>query len=417
VEKRLTCTSSFLSQGGKLEMVNSVFSSSAIFYTGSLKLHKGVIKQLDKYRKHCLWRGSDWNSKKPPKAAWPMVCLPKKQGGIGVIDLNTHNEAMLLKFLHKFYTKADIPWVRLVWENYYGNGKLPGQIKKGSFWWRDIVKLLDKYKSLASVLVAIGDTVLLWSDKWNGNIPAQLFPELLSFARNPVITLQAAINKPLFLSNFFLPLSAQAHVQQQQLSILISNRPAVGDLDLWSYSWGNAKFSTAKAYKALVGSRPTHPAFLWIWRSKCQMKHKVFFWLLLKDRLSTRDLLQRQHLELDSYTCDLCIRRKVETMAHLFFRCNFAKACWSSIGASVLTSRPVFQILKLLKDKLAVPFYMEIIILMTWAIWTTRNAWIFSNIYPLVQDCKRKFLSEFSLLLHRVKYEMVNPMEVWLNVV
>jgi hypothetical protein len=104
-------------------------------------------------------------------------------------------------------------------------------------------------------------------------------------------------------------------------------------------------------------------------------------------------------------------------MAHLFFRCNFAKACWSSIGASVLTSRPVFQILKLLKDKLAVPFYMEIIILMTWAIWTTRNAWIFSNIDPLVQDCKRKFLSEFSLLLHRVKPEMVNPMEVWLNVV
>jgi hypothetical protein len=147
------------------------------------------------------------------------------------------------------------------------------------------------------------------------------------------------------------------------------------------------------------------------------MKHKVFFWLLLKDRLSTRDILQRQQLELDSYTCDLFIRRKVETMAQLFFRCNFAKACWSSIGASVLTSRSVFQILKLLKDKLAVPFYMEIIILMTWVIWTTRNACIFSNIDPLVEDCKRKFLSEFSLLLHRVKPEMVNPMEVWMNVV
>jgi hypothetical protein len=346
-----------------------------------------------------------------------MVCLPKKQGGLGVIDLNTHNEAMLLKFLHKFYSKADIPWVRLVWDNYYGNRKLPGQTKKGSFWWRDIVKLLDKFKNLASVLVATGDTVLLWSDKWNGNTPAQLFPELFSFAQNPAITFQDAVNKPLFLNNFHLPLSAQAHDQLQQLSSLVNNRPAVGNLDLWSYSWGNAKFSTAKAYKSLVGSRPTHLAFLWIWSSKCQMKHKVFFWLLLKDRLSTRDLLQRQLVELDSYTCDLCIRRKSETVAHLFFRCNFAKACWSSIGASVVTSRPVFQILRLIKDKLAVPFSMEIIILMTWAIWTTRNAWIFNNIDPLVQDCKRKFLSEFSLLLHRVKPDLVNPMEVWLNVV
>jgi hypothetical protein len=33
VEKRLSCISSFLSQAGKLDMVNSVFSSSAIYYT------------------------------------------------------------------------------------------------------------------------------------------------------------------------------------------------------------------------------------------------------------------------------------------------------------------------------------------------------------------------------------------------
>jgi hypothetical protein len=114
IEKRLCCTSTFLSQAGKLEMVNSVFFSSAIYYTATLKLHKGVIEQLDKYRRHCLWRGSDINSKMPSKAAWPMVCTPKRQGGLGVLDLHAHNEAMLLKFLHKLYSRADIPWVKLV---------------------------------------------------------------------------------------------------------------------------------------------------------------------------------------------------------------------------------------------------------------------------------------------------------------
>jgi hypothetical protein len=127
IERRLTSTSTFLSQGGKLEMVNLVFSSSAIFYSGSLRLHKGVIKQLDKYRKNYLWRGADLNSKKPSKAAWPMVCIPKKQGGIVVLDLTIHNEVMLLKFLHKFFSRADIPWVNLVWDNYYHNGRLPGK--------------------------------------------------------------------------------------------------------------------------------------------------------------------------------------------------------------------------------------------------------------------------------------------------
>jgi hypothetical protein len=93
------------------------------------------VDQIDKYRKHGLWRGSNINSKKPPKAAWPSVCLPKKEGVLGVINLHTHthNDSLLMKFLHKFYTKADIPWVHLVWDNYYATGKLPGQQNKGSF--------------------------------------------------------------------------------------------------------------------------------------------------------------------------------------------------------------------------------------------------------------------------------------------
>jgi hypothetical protein len=68
MERRPCCISTFLSQGGKLEMVNSVLSST-IFYTRAIKLHKGVIKQLDKYHKHGLWRGFDMSSKKPSKAA------------------------------------------------------------------------------------------------------------------------------------------------------------------------------------------------------------------------------------------------------------------------------------------------------------------------------------------------------------
>jgi hypothetical protein len=52
-----------------------------------------------------------------------------------------------------------------------------------------------------------------------------------------------------------------------------------------------------------------------------------FFWFLLKDRLSTRDMLQRKNMELDNYTCDLCTLQKLETLPHLFLRVNFAKDC------------------------------------------------------------------------------------------
>jgi hypothetical protein len=49
--------------------------------------------------------------------------------------------------------------------------------------------------------------------------------------------------------------------------------------------------------------------------------------------------------------------RRPETTAYLFLRCNFAKACWDSIEASVITTRTVTQIFKKVKEKLAVPFF------------------------------------------------------------
>jgi hypothetical protein len=130
-----------------------------------------------------------------------MVCIPKKQGGLGVLDLNMHNDAMLLKYLHKFFSKADIPWVKLVWNFYYSNGKLHGQSDTGSFWWWDIVKLLDKFKGMASVRVGDGSTIIFWQDRWNGMIPAQSFPEL-------------------FIP---LPLTKESH-SREQLTIMNSSR-------------------------------------------------------------------------------------------------------------------------------------------------------------------------------------------------
>jgi hypothetical protein len=77
----------FLTQGGKLIMVNSVLSSLPTFYMSAIKVPIDILNQIDRYRRHYLWRGSDVNAKKPPLAAWKLVCRPKKKGGLGVIKL------------------------------------------------------------------------------------------------------------------------------------------------------------------------------------------------------------------------------------------------------------------------------------------------------------------------------------------
>jgi hypothetical protein len=54
IERRLTCTSLVLSQAGKLELVNFVFSALPTFYMCIMKIPTTVVKQIDIYKRHCL---------------------------------------------------------------------------------------------------------------------------------------------------------------------------------------------------------------------------------------------------------------------------------------------------------------------------------------------------------------------------
>lgn len=118
--------------------------------------------------------------------------------------------------------------------------------------------------------------------------------------------------------------------------------------------------------------------------------------------------------EIESVTCDLCILQRLETSAHLLLRCNFAKACWQSIGITFTSTRSVMQIFRGIRRRLNVSFALEIIVLMSWSIMNSRNEWIFNNVDPSITSCKRKFYSGFNLLQHRASQTKQNEMNLWL---
>lgn len=89
-----------------------------------------------------------------------------------------------MKNLDKFFNKRDIPWVNMIWEKHYKNGKLLGHIKKGSFWWRDILKLLPNYKEVIVIQIKNVETCMFWKDKWLGQILQQELPESYSLRIN-----------------------------------------------------------------------------------------------------------------------------------------------------------------------------------------------------------------------------------------
>jgi hypothetical protein len=58
-----------------------------------------------------LWHGRGVNKKGGYLVAWKHACRSKADGGLEIINLRNHNSALLMKFLHKFYNKADLPRV------------------------------------------------------------------------------------------------------------------------------------------------------------------------------------------------------------------------------------------------------------------------------------------------------------------
>jgi len=158
IEKRLTGVSKMLSYNGRLILVNSVLSALPTFYMCSLKIPPQVIKQIDIYRKHCLWSKGDINRKGSCLVAWETACKPKDQGGLGIIDIETQNHALLLKFLDKFYNRDASPWVTLTWSKLYANSQTPLS-PSGSFWWKYVLKLFEKFECMASCNPNKGTTV------------------------------------------------------------------------------------------------------------------------------------------------------------------------------------------------------------------------------------------------------------------
>lgn len=81
-----------------------------------------------------------------------------------MINLNIQNQGLLIKHLQNFYNKVDIPWVSLIWNSYYDGVVPQATVMTGSFWWRDVFKLSDTYRVVASAQVNMGDSVMFWLD-------------------------------------------------------------------------------------------------------------------------------------------------------------------------------------------------------------------------------------------------------------
>lgn len=165
---------------------------------------------------------------------------------------------------------------------------------------------------------------------------------------------------------------------------------------------GATVFNTKDYYEFYFKDIAAHDAFKWLWKSKSVPKHKVFRWLLLIDRLNTRNMLKRRHYNIGSNLDYLLCGAHIEEMVeHLFFQCNFSRECWHTIGIHWAAHGNSLTLLENAKSNWQQPMFMEIFLVAAWSLWKERNNNYFRHVQPTMVSWKNRFTSDFHNLKHR----------------
>jgi hypothetical protein len=120
-------------------------------------------------------------------------------------------------------------------------------------------------------------------------------------------------------------------------------------------------------------------------------------------------------MHLDDYNCVLCTEALEESLVHLILECSFTRSCWFNLGLLIHNSSDPFSTLASFRAQLQQPFFMEIIVTMSWSIRMVRNDAIFKHVQPSVHHCKRIFLQEFALVILRAKNSLAPSFTQWLE--
>ena len=103
--------------------------------------------------------------------AWERVCQPKKNGGLGLRDAKSYNEALLMKLSWEVYCNSNSLWVNVIRNKYKMNGQLHGPLtwnKKGSPLWRAMYNLYNVIEKAAAWALGNDRRVKFWLDNWIG---------------------------------------------------------------------------------------------------------------------------------------------------------------------------------------------------------------------------------------------------------
>jgi hypothetical protein len=314
-----------LSFAGRLQLISSVLYNLQVYWSSIFILPKRVIKDIEQKFNRFLWNGNVAGGAKA-KVSWTDVCLPKKEGGLGLKRLNIWNYSSMLRHIWSLFARSGSIWVAWVKENL---------LKRKSFWsvgvsqncswnWRKILKLRDIARRFLRYEVGTGEHIHLWLDWWH---PMGVLFEKFGFRMvyDAHSTLEAKLSSVIQNANWcWGPARSEALVEIQ--AGLYEVRLGSCDKPIWGAS-RKKRYVCSNTWEAL---RVKNDEVLWcklVWFPLAIPKQAFILWLAMRDRLTTGERLLKWGYQ-GNVKCWFC-HNQMETRDHLFFECSFSSRIWN----------------------------------------------------------------------------------------
>ena len=297
-------------------------------------------------------------------------------------------EACIFRLIWLLFFRPDSVWVQ-----WFKEVILKGSVHnywtttpKQSYSWlvNKLLKMKNEVFPLIKLRLQNGQLARFWSDNWS---PFEALSTHLSGRNSRLgIPLNGTVSSLCPNGSWVLP-PARNEVQLQLYAYLTTVQ-LTEEQDY--YEWEiNGKtytsFKTGILYDYLIQQLPDVSWYASVWFSRAIPRHSFHMWLLIQNRLPTRDRLNQWGLQVDP-KCLLC-NRSPETRDHLFFYCHFSYDLWMLV-ARRLDLAPMRDWAGTLQQmtSLSLPLPQKLLVLLAWQataywLWNERNARLHANTF------------------------------------
>jgi hypothetical protein len=157
-----------LSLAGRITLAMSVIQAIPVYPMMSMPIPKTCLNEIEKIQRVFIW-GDTEDKKRAHMVRWEIMTKPKNCGEVGLRNLQSMNEACLMKMGWSLMNREHSLWGDVMTGKYGRDGWSQGRLSANSNdspMWKFIVKSWPKIDHHNCWSIGNGNKISFWTDKW-----------------------------------------------------------------------------------------------------------------------------------------------------------------------------------------------------------------------------------------------------------